>query len=151
MLPSFHWRARLQFVQTWLQLKLSGKHRAIDQIRERWGKEGAKESWLSTKLFDLTRNAVTASVDDGTWRDLECERLFRSVDSTVTPLGSQCLYNKLRIYRDDPLELEQDYAAYQALRRETGLREQMQLSLWTLRRDSYALTCETLFGEPPPD
>src|SRR6185295_10614993 len=51
--------------------------------------------------------------------------------------------------RDDPGELEKDYAAYQSLRRDTTLREQLQLSLWALRRDSNALTCETLFGEPP--
>ncbi|HEY2981695.1 MAG TPA: hypothetical protein VGJ22_10975, partial [Anaerolineales bacterium] len=148
MLPSFHWRTRFQLIQTWVQLRLSGKHRPIDAIRERWGKEGCKEPWLSTKLFDLTRNAATESVDDGTWTDLECERLFRSVDSTLTPLGSQCLYRKLRIYRDDPVELEKDYAAFQALRRDTALREQLQLSLWPLRRESNALTCESLFGEP---
>jgi hypothetical protein len=64
-------------------------------------------------------------------------------------LGSQCLYRKLRIYRDDPGELEKDYAAYQVLRRDTALREQLQLSLWPLRRDSDALICESLFGELP--
>ena len=149
MLPSFHWRTRFQLIQAWFQVRLSGKHRPIDQIRESWGKEGRKEPWLSTKLFDLTRNATTESVDDGTWRDLEFERLFSSVDSTQTPLGSQCLYRKLRIYRDDTGALEKDYAAYQVLRRDTALREQLQLSLWPLRRDSDALTCESLFGELP--
>jgi DNA mismatch repair ATPase MutS len=75
--------------------------------------------------------------------------LFSSIDSTLTPLGSQCLYHKLRIYRDDQSELEKDYAAYQVLRRDTALREQLQLSLWPRRRDSDALTCESLFGELP--
>lgn len=75
--------------------------------------------------------------------------MFSSIDSTLTPLGSQCLYHKLRIYRDDQGALEKDYAAYQVLRRETALREQLQLSLWSLRRDSDALTCESLFGELP--
>jgi len=100
MLPSFQWRTRFQLIQAWLQLRLSGKHRPIDQIRERWGKEGTKTPWLATKLFDLTRESAAESVDDGTWRDLECERLFSSMDSTLTPLGSQSLYRKLRIYRD---------------------------------------------------
>jgi len=149
MLPSFQWRTRFQLIQAWLQLRLSGKHRPIDQIRERWGKEGTKTPWLATKLFDLTRESAAESVDDGTWRDLECERLFSSMDSTLTPLGSQSLYRKLRIYRDDPGEPGKDYAAYQLLRRDTTLREQLQLSLWPLRRDSNALTCETLFGDPP--
>jgi hypothetical protein len=68
---------------------------------------------------------------------------------TLTRLGSQCLYHKLRIYRDDPGELERDYAVYQVLRRNSALREQLQLSLWPLRSDSEALTCESLFGELP--
>jgi hypothetical protein len=71
------------------------------------------------------------------------------VDSTQTRLGSQCLYNKLRIYRDDPGELENDHAAYQVLRQDTALREKLQLSLWPLRSDSEALICESLFGKPP--
>ena len=75
--------------------------------------------------------------------------MFSSVDSTLTGLGSQCLYQKLRTYRDDPGELEKDYTAYQVLRRDTALREQLQLSLWRLRSDSDALTCESLFGELP--
>src|SRR5450631_4522980 len=143
-----HWRIRFQLMQTWFRSRLAGKHRPIDQIRANWGQEGAKDPWLSTKLFDLTRNAAADSVDDKTWIDLEFERLFSSVDSTLTRLGSQCLYHKLRIYRDDPGELENDYAAYQVLRRDTALREQLQLSLWPMRSDE-ALTCESLFGQLP--
>jgi hypothetical protein len=151
MLPSFHWRTRFQMVRDWVASKLSGQHRPIDQIRERWGREVPGDPWLSTRLFDLTRSAATEAVDDGTWNDLECERLFGSVDSTLTPLGSQSLYRKLRIYREDSGELEKSYAAYQALRQDTALREPLQLALWPLRKDSNALICETLFGEPAPD
>lgn len=149
LLLSAHWGIRFQLIRTWLWSTLTGKHRPIDQIRASWGREGSKEHWLSTRLFDLIRNVATDSVDDRTWTDLEFERLFSSVDSTLTPLGSQCLYQKLRIYRNDPDDLEKDYAAYQALRRDTALRERLQLSLWPLRRDSEALTCESLFGELP--
>jgi hypothetical protein len=138
----------IQFLQTWFSSK-AWKHRPIDQIRASWGQEASKERWLPSRLFDLTRSAATDSLDDRTWIDLEFERLLSSVDSTITPLGSQCLYNKLRIYRNDPGELEKDYAAYQALRRDAALREQLQLSLWDLRRDSDAHTCESLFGDPP--
>ncbi len=143
-----HWRIRFRLIQTWFRFRLAGKHRPIDQIRASWGGEGSKDPWLSTKLFDLTRSAAADSVDDRTWTDLEFERLFSSVDSTLTRLGSQCLYHKLRIYRDDLGKLERDYAAYQALRRDTALREQLQLSLWPLRSDE-ARTCESLFGQLP--
>ena len=144
-----HWQIRFQLMQTWFQSKLAGKHRPIDQIRASWGREGSKDPWLSTKLFALTRNAAADSVDDRTWIDLEFERLFSSVDSTLTRMGSQCLYHKLRTYRDEPSELQKDFAAYQVLRRNTALREQLQMSLWPLRSDSEALTCDSLFGEAP--
>jgi MutS domain V len=144
-----HWRIRLQLIQTWFRFKLARRNRPIDQIRASWGQEGSKDPWLSTKLFDLTRNAAVDSLDDRTWIDLEFGRLFSSVDSTLTRLGSQCLYHKLRTYREEPRELENAYAVYQVLRRDTALREQLQLSLWSLRSDSEALTCESLFGEPP--
>jgi hypothetical protein len=143
-----HWRSSFPLIQTWFRSRLAGKPRPIDQIRTSWGREGSKDPWLSTKLFDLTRNTTADSVDDRTWIDLEFERLFSSVDSTLTRLGSQCLYHKMRIYRDDPGELENDYGAYQVLRRDTALREQLQMSLWPLRSDE-ARTCESLFGPPP--
>ena len=145
------WRTRFQLMQTWVRLRLARKHRPIDRVRASWGQEGPKDHWLSTKLFDLTRNTAADSIDDGTWRDLEFERLFSSLDSTLTRLGSQCLYTKLRIYRDDPRELERNYAAYEVLRQDTALREQLKLSRWPLRGDSEALTSESLFGELPAD
>jgi hypothetical protein len=146
--PLSHWRNSFPLIQTWFRSTFTGKRRAIDQIRASWGREGSKDPWFSTKLFDLTRNATADSVDDRTWIDLEFERLFSSVDSTLTRLASQCLYHKLRIYRDDRGELENDYAAYQVLSRDTALREQLQLSLWPLRSDE-ARTCEILFGQLP--
>jgi MutS domain V len=148
-LPLSHWRIRFQLIQIWFRHRLAGKHRPIDQIRTRWGQEGSKDPWLSTKLFDLTRNIAVDSVDDRTWTDLEFERLFSSVDSTLTRLGSQCLYRKLRTYQDEQSELAKDYDAYQILRRDTALREQLQLCLWPLRSDSEALTCESLFCKLP--
>jgi len=144
-----HWRIRFVLLPTSFRLRPGLKPRRVAQIRASWGREGSKDPWLSTKLFDLTRNTAADSVDDRTWIDLEFERLFSSLDSTLTRLGSQYLYRKLRIYRDDPGELERSYIAYQIIRREAPLREQLQLSLWPLRGDSEALTCESLFGELP--
>jgi hypothetical protein len=147
--PWSDWRIRFDVLRTWCRLRPGLKARPVTQIRASWGREGCKDPWLSTKLFDLTRSAATASVDDRTWSDLEFARLFSSVDSTLTRLGSQCLYQKLRIYRDDPGDLERSYTAYQVLRKDATLREQLQLSLWPLRGDSDALICESLFGNPP--
>jgi hypothetical protein len=145
----FNWRNSFPLIQSWFQSRLTGKHRPIDQIRANWGRAGSKDPWLSTRLFDLTRDAAATSVDDRTWIDLEFERLFSTVDSTLTSLGSQCLYHKLRTYQSEQSKLEDNFAAYQVLRQDTALREQLQLSLWPLRSDSEARICETLFGELP--
>jgi len=145
-----HWLVRYQLLQTWFQFRLGKRSRPLDQIRATWGKQASKDPWLTTLLFDLTRNNAIASVDDRTWTDLEFDRLFASLDSTLTRLGSQYLYRKLRSYRDDLSELENDYAAYQVLRRDAAVREQLQLSMWPLRGDE-ARICESLFGPLPPN
>jgi hypothetical protein len=51
-----HWRSSFPLILTWFRSRLAGKHRPINQIRASWGREGSKDPWLSTKLFDLTRN-----------------------------------------------------------------------------------------------
>ena len=142
------WRNTFQLIGAWLSSGL-WKHRRIDQIRANWGQEVSKEHWLATRLFDLTRGTAGDTVDDRTWADLEFERLFSSIDSTITPLGSQYLYSKMRTYRSDATELAKNYAAYQLLRHETALREQLQLSLQSLRSDSDAHICDSLFDHPP--
>lgn len=145
-----HWTIHFRLLQDWLRFRLTGKHHPLEQIRANWGQHGSKDPWLATKLFDLTRQSAVDFVDDRTWEDLEFERLFSSMDTTLTPLGSQCLYHKLRIYREDAIGLGKSYATYQALREDTALREKLQLSLWLLRSESDALICETLFNEKLP-
>src|SRR5690242_5176539 len=115
-LPPF-WRSSFEFLGSWISAGV-WKLRPIDAIRAKWGREVSKERWLVTRLFDLVTDEGAQTVDDRTWADLEFERLFSSVDSTITPLGSQYLYKKMRTYRSDNSELSKDHAAYQSLRRE---------------------------------
>jgi hypothetical protein len=56
--PISHWQVRFRLIQSWFRLRLDLKRRPIDQIRASWGREGSKEAWLATRLFDLTRNAA---------------------------------------------------------------------------------------------
>jgi hypothetical protein len=128
----------------------SVRNRALNRIREAWGQEGTKDAWLVTSLFDLTRqNDAADVVDDETWSDLELDRTFTSVDSTLTRVGSQYLYRKFRTFVADRAQLESDYAACVTLRENAGLREQIQLALLSLSADSDALICDRLFGKPP--
>ena len=57
------WRIYFQLVQTWFR---TWNYRPIDQIRALWGQEGAKERWLASRLFELTRGSAADPVDDRT-------------------------------------------------------------------------------------
>jgi len=129
----------------------SWRSRALKRLRQAWGKEGTKDPWLVSSLFDLTRNEGGADVvDDKTWVDLELDRLFLSADSTLTRVGSQYLYRQFRTFNADPSRLEAAYSTCSALREDAATREQIQLDLRGLQADTDALICDRLFG-PPPD
>ena len=133
-------------------LSLLSFDRALKRLRQAWGKEGEKEPWLGSWFFDLTRSELEPGVvDDKTWTDLELDRVFTSVDSTLTRVGSQYLYRKFRTFVADRAQLDADYATCSALREDAASREQIQLALLGLQTDSDAFICGRLFGpEPEP-
>jgi len=105
---------------------------------------------MAGRLFELNRDTANELiVDDRTWSDLEFDRLFSLADSTRSPLGSQCLYRRLRTYVEDESALEGEYAIYAKLANEAPLRETIQLATALLQNDSNALICDALFGEEP--
>jgi hypothetical protein len=122
----------------------------LGKIRADWVSPSPKTPWLAGRLFELTREpANELTMDDRTWSDLEFDRLFSLADSTRSPLGSQCLYRRLRTYVRDESALEREYAIYQKLVSEAPLREQIQLATSLLQNDSNALICDALFGQEP--
>jgi ABC-type hemin transport system ATPase subunit len=123
--------------------------RALRRLRQAWGKEGAKDPWLVTWLFDLTRDRFAEVIDDKTWVDLELDRVFTCADCAITPLGSQFLYRKFRTPVADTSQLDAEYATCCALREDAAAREQIQLKLLGLSADSNAHICGILFGQEP--
>jgi DNA mismatch repair ATPase MutS len=85
-------------------------------------------------------------VDDKTWTDLEFPTLFKVMNTTVTPIGGQCLFNRLRLYNEDAAELAQLYRGYEALRADTPQREKIQMTLAQMRADSNAGIADHVFG-----
>jgi DNA mismatch repair ATPase MutS len=104
---------------------------------------------LASRYFDLTQLPAANSVDDRTWVDLEFPKLFSDLDTTLTRVGSQYLFGKLRTYAADANELAERYRLYDTLRRNAALREEIQLKLAHLREDSNADIADYLFGVPP--
>ncbi|HEX7369814.1 MAG TPA: hypothetical protein VF284_05945 [Rhodanobacteraceae bacterium] len=127
---------------------LSPRRKALATLRARWGRPGDKLGYLANRYFKLVRHQAPSKwVDDKTWDDLEFPEIFARIDATVTPLGSQVLYARMRQYVDVPEALAERYAEYAELANDTTLREQIQARLWKLEYDGHAELAELLFGD----
>jgi hypothetical protein len=141
MMAKVHWNTLLD--------RISPKRKLLQKFRAQWAAWGDKESLMASRHFDLMRDAhVAASVDDKTWRDLEFDEIFRRMDGTVTPVGSQVLYAQLRRYVKNPEILAHRYTLYKEMARNDALREALQLRLSKLSDDANADLADVVFGAP---
>lgn len=126
------------------------RRKRLAALRAQWGHLAAKDSFGESLYFDLVRHEFSDNcVDDKTWVDLEFPAMFLHLDSTVTPLGSQWLYRKLREYVHDPRELKEQYALYDELRSDGPLREEIQLKLAGLQDEAHADIAGLLLDDSP--
>lgn len=77
------------------------KKRLIKKINESWGKFSESPYDLETSqlysLFNKQRETKGFySIDEETWKDLDLNELFQIVNRTITPIGSQILYDLLK-------------------------------------------------------
>ncbi|TPG64566.1 hypothetical protein EAH73_15475 [Hymenobacter nivis] len=87
---------------------------------------------------------------DQTWEDLNGELLFGLLDATVSPVGQQCLYHRLRSPLADEAALHEFDAAATLLAQQPAARGQALLALDQLTaHEAYYLT-DLLQGEPLP-
>lgn len=102
----------------------------LAELRAGWGKpvERERDMDLIRMYHDLVA-VPEATVDEITWRDLAMEELFEKVDRTQSLTGRQVLYHQMRTYIRDDSRLAERARQYWLFRRETILREQIQLSL----------------------
>ncbi len=121
------------------------------ELRARWGLPGEDNGFRASRYFDLTRRLSdpTAVVDDKTWSDLEFPKFFTTIDTTVTPIGRQYLFHRLRTYAFDKEDLDRRYRAYEVLGADSELREDMQLALKALKIDSVAHMADLFLGPEP--
>jgi hypothetical protein len=130
---------------------INPRHSRRAHLRAAWGQAGAEtQGWLAGRFFELTRDQSTDRwLDDKSWEDLEFPRLFSILNTTVTPVGGQCLSKQMRMYVADAEELRQRYETCQTLRIDAELRERLQPILSRLEADSTAHMTEILHGPPP--
>ena len=120
-------------------------------LRARWGLPGEGDAARAGRYFALTRKLTeaTAVVDDKTWSDLEFATFFKTLDTTITPIGRQYLFNQLRTYDFDKDELKRRFRAYEVFGAEHQQRENIQLALKHLEMDSAAYIADLLLGPEP--
>jgi predicted ATPase len=120
-------------------------------LRARWGLPGDKDGSGARWYFDLTRQHASraAVVDDKTWSDLEFPRFFTVIDTTITPIGRQYLFERLRTYEYATEEMDRRLHAYEVLGSNRKLREDIQLTLQRLNIDSAAYIADLILGPEP--
>lgn len=136
------------FLERLLDL-LSPQRRELRRLRAKWGLPGAKEGIEVRRYFDLTCDSTVTAVDDKTWVDLELPKVFATLDSTESPLGSQYLYRRLRAFVGSPEDLAKYHECCQALRDDVALREKIQLQLSGLKDEANAQLADGIYGQAP--
>jgi len=116
---------------------------ALAQVRARWGRRGSKDALLEAAWFARVRGQGP-HVDDRTWDDLELPQVFAELDTTVTPLGSQVLYRRLRTLEDDADALAARHAVHLRLVDDPALRERLQRDLLRIQDPLHAHVADTL-------
>lgn len=115
------------------------KKRLIKEIDERWGKFHVSYYDLETsKLytrFNKQRDFKDIyTLDDETWKDLNLDELFEVINRTITPIGSQILYDMLRHPRTSYDELHKREKLLDLFSKNISLRRNIQISLLGLAK-----------------
>ena len=87
---------------------------------------------------------------DQTWADLNGDLLFGQFDATVSPVGQQCLYHRLRSPLADEAPLREFDAAANLLSQDPVARGHALLALDQLRADEAYYLTDLVSGEPLP-
>lgn len=142
--------ALLEDVRIRLLDALFPQRKALRELRARWGRPGDKDNRRANEYFDLTRDMPgTACIDDKTWADLEFPEIFASMDSTVSPVGSQVLFRQMREYVADADPQARKYAVYAVLCSNAAAREALQKALLSLQDERHDRIAEFIFGALP--
>ena len=126
------------------------RFKLLAKLRKAWGAPGDTDSWRASAYFDLTRSTASAQlIDDKTWIDLEFPKIFSQFDTNISAIGRQYLFKQMRTIEFDAEMLSKRQEAYEVLRTNEALRENLQLSLARLDLDSAANIVDLLHGSPP--
>ncbi len=131
------------------------KHfKALLLLQQRWGKKDNRERDFSviSMLYKYTGSESEAaySVDDYTWQDLHCDKLYCQVDRTLTAPGEAVLYRILRTPQLEEAELQHRAAVIKKFQEDSAYRKEVQAILLKMGRENSSDITSLLWEEIPP-
>jgi DNA mismatch repair ATPase MutS len=125
----------------------------LRRLEAAWHQPAARSPYfpLVARYYDhVQHEPAYKRLPDQTWADLNGDLLFGLLDATVSPVGQQCLYHRLRSPLTDEAPLREFEAAATLLAQQPVARGQALLALDQLTaHEAYYLT-DLLSGEPLP-
>lgn len=127
----------------------------LKHLRDCWGisPESNRDQEFAQDYFEFNKNSSFENsycLDDDTWADLNLDAIFSLADRTITPIGSQYLYNLLRHPLLDGKILNERENLVTAFLKNQNLREKAQLALQGLAEEN-AKCLPYLLWKPLPD
>jgi hypothetical protein len=125
----------------------------LRRLEAAWYQPAARAPYfpLVARYYDhVQHEPAYQRLPDQTWADLNGDVLFGLLDATVSPIGQQCLYHRLRSPLDDAAALHEFEAAATLLAQQPETRRKALLALDQLTaHEAYYLT-DLLSGQPLP-
>ncbi|MGY2134401.1 MutS-related protein [Hymenobacter sp. HD11105] len=125
----------------------------LRRLEAAWHQPAARSPYfpLIARYYDaLQHEPAYQRLPDQTWADLNGDLLFGLLDATVSRVGQQCLYHRLRSPLADEVPLQDFEAAATLLAQQPGARGHALLALDQLSaHEAYYLT-DLLQGQPLP-
>jgi DNA mismatch repair ATPase MutS len=125
----------------------------LRRLEAAWHQPAARSPYFSlvARYYDhVQHEPAYQRLPDQTWEDLNGDLLFGLLDATVSPVGQQCLYHRLRSPLADEATLHEFDATATLLAQQPVARGQALLALDQLTaHEAYYLT-DLLSGQPLP-
>jgi DNA mismatch repair ATPase MutS len=125
----------------------------LRRLEATWQQPAARSPYLSlvARYYNRVQHEPTYQrLPDQTWEDLNGDLLFGLLDATVSPVGQQCLYHRLRSPLADEVSLQEFDAAATLLAQQPGARGQVLLALDQVTADEAYFLTDLLQGQPLP-
>ena len=125
----------------------------LRRLEAAWHQPAARALYFSlvARYYDhVQHEPAYQRLPDQTWEDLNGDLLFGLLDATVSPVGQQCLYHRLRSPLADEPPLREIDATANLLAQDPAARGQALLALDQLSADEAYYLTDLVSGEPLP-